>query len=130
MATFQILLDQLDKQQYLNIETFRKNGIGVKTPVWFVLEGDALYIQTETDSGKAKRIRRNGQVKVAPCKMDGALLGDWQPAIARDVIDTEVINKIDRLFGEKYGLLKGIFALGAVLLRKKYAVLEIKGREE
>jgi hypothetical protein len=31
---------ELTRQQYLNIETFRKNGQGVKTPVWFVEDGD------------------------------------------------------------------------------------------
>ncbi|HAE59309.1 MAG TPA: PPOX class F420-dependent oxidoreductase, partial [Anaerolineae bacterium] len=44
-------------QQYLSIETFRKNGQGVKTPVWFVQDGEVLYIWTQTDSGKAKRVR-------------------------------------------------------------------------
>ena len=36
-------LDPITGQQYLNIETFRKNGVGVKTPVWFVQEGDMFY---------------------------------------------------------------------------------------
>ncbi len=31
-----------DHQQYLNLETFRKNGAGVKTPVWFVEDGGTI----------------------------------------------------------------------------------------
>ena len=38
--------DQLKQQQYLNLETFRKSGVGVKTPVWFVQDGDTLYVRT------------------------------------------------------------------------------------
>lgn len=29
--------DPFERRHYLNIETFRKNGQGVKTPLWFVL---------------------------------------------------------------------------------------------
>ena len=49
---------QFAKKQYLNLETFRKNGDGVKTPVWFAQEGESLYVMTIPTSGKAKRIRR------------------------------------------------------------------------
>ena len=46
-------------QQYLNLETFRKNGAAVKTPVWFVQDGDATFVRTLANSGKVKRIRNN-----------------------------------------------------------------------
>ena len=32
----------LASQKYISLETFRKNGQGVKTPVWFVLHNDAV----------------------------------------------------------------------------------------
>ena len=64
-------LEQFQKQQYLNIETFRKSGQGVKTPVWFAQDGDSLYVWTQADSGKAKRIRNNGDVNIAPCTASG-----------------------------------------------------------
>ena len=57
---------QFRDQEFLSIETFRKNGIGVKTTVWFVQEGDMLYVWTIGDSGKAKRIRNNARVNIAP----------------------------------------------------------------
>jgi PPOX class probable F420-dependent enzyme len=49
--------DQLTQQQYINLETFRKNGVGVKTSVWFVQDGDTIYVRTVANSGKVKRIR-------------------------------------------------------------------------
>lgn len=52
--------------KYLSLETFKKNGEGVKTPVWFAEESAAdlagseakLYVYTIGNTGKVKRIRR------------------------------------------------------------------------
>ena len=83
--------------RYLNLETFRKNGNGVKIPVWFVQDGNALFVRTIANSGKVKRIRNHQQVHIAPCKMDGTLLGNWMEASARLVSDPEIGLKVDRL---------------------------------
>jgi len=123
------IFDQLIQQQYINLETFRKSGVGVKTPVWFVQNDDTIYVRTVANSGKVKRIRNNRQVNIAPCKADGALLGDWFPATAREVTDNDTDSESDRLFDKKYGLMKKIFALASTLQGRKYTVLEIKARE-
>ena len=67
-------LKQFEYQQYLNIETFRKNGQGVKTPVWFAQEEGGLYIWTETTSGKARRVRATPRVMIAPSRADGTVV--------------------------------------------------------
>jgi uncharacterized protein len=115
----------LTRQQFINLETIRKSGVGVKTPVWFALDGEQMYVRTIENSGKVKRIRNNGRVNVAPCKADGTLLGDWIPAVARQVKDEETGQKIDRLLDKKYGLMKKMFAAASALQGKKYTVLEI-----
>ncbi len=124
MAT--IALEQLTKHQYLNIETFRKTGVGVKTPVWFVQEGETIFVRTVADSGKVKRIRNNGGVKIAPCKSDGTLLGEWIPATAREIKDVEIDRKVDRLLDKKYGLIKKMFALASTIQKRKSTILELK----
>ena len=55
--------------KYLNLETFRRTGIGVRTPVWFaqdVLHSTptitVFYIYSEFGAGKVKRIRNNPNV--------------------------------------------------------------------
>jgi PPOX class probable F420-dependent enzyme len=68
-------LEQFSKKKYLNLETFRKSGVSMRTPVWFIQDGETIYIQTMANSGKVKRIRNNGLVNIAPCKMDGKLIG-------------------------------------------------------
>ena len=101
-----------DHQQYLNLETIRKNGNGVKTTVCFVQDGALLFVRTIANSGMEKRIRNYQQVHIAPCKMDGALLGDWIEGSARLVSDPEIDRKVDRLLGKKYGLMKSLFGPG------------------
>jgi PPOX class probable F420-dependent enzyme len=59
--------------KYLSITSFRANGSGVATPVWFVEEDGRLYVDTDGSSYKAKRIRANPQVLVAPCTASGRL---------------------------------------------------------
>lgn len=122
-------LDQLTKHQYLNIETFRKSGVSVRTPVWFVQDGDTVFVRTVANSGKVKRIRNNRRVNIAPCKMDGALLGDWLSATAREVIDEDTDQKVDRLLDQKYGLMKKMFTMASALQGRKNTVLELKVRE-
>jgi hypothetical protein len=118
-----------EKQKYLNLETFRKSGVGVRTPVWFVQDGDVLFVRTIADSGKVKRIRNISQVNIAPCKMDGALLGDWIQVEARVISDEEIDHKVDRLLGKKYGLMKTIFSWTGNRDGRKNTILELKVRE-
>ncbi len=118
-----------DHQSYLNLETFRKNGMGVKTPVWFVQDGDILFIRTIANSGKVKRICNHPQVHIAPCKMDGTLLGDWIEASAREVNNQEIDRKVDRLLGKKYGLMKSLFGLASSIQGRKNTIIEIKVKD-
>lgn len=112
------LLSQFKNQNYLNLETFRKNGEGVKTPVWFVQDGAILFVRTEADSGKVKRLRNNPKVRVAPCAAMGELRGDWVDATAVMVYGDEV-EKVNRLLNKKYGLFKLFFDVRSKLLRLK-----------
>jgi hypothetical protein len=41
-------VDRFSRQRYLVLETYRKNGDGVQTPVGFVLEGATVLIRTQT----------------------------------------------------------------------------------
>ena len=118
-------LDQFHKQKYLNLETFRKSGEGLKTPVWFVQDGESLFVLTLANSGKVKRIRNNGRVNIAPCRMDGKLTGTWVPARARQVTDPAVSTTVDRLLDRKYGLLKKMFLNRSSKENGQDAILEI-----
>ena len=119
------------KQEYLNLETFRKNGQGVKTPVWFAQEGDARYVWTQADSGKAKRVRRETPVSVniAPCKPDGSPLGEWVPALASRDDSLEAVEHVRKLMVKKYGLMFHGFALMGKLRKAEYTAIKIEARQ-
>ena len=97
----------------------------MKTPVWFTQAGQTIYVLTMANSGKVKRIRNNGWVNIAPCKMDGKLIGTWVQAQARQVTDTEISTTVDRLVDKKYGLLKKIFQNRRSNENAQNAILEI-----
>ena len=111
--------------KYMNLETFKKTGVGVKTPIWFAadpandLESDKarLYAYTIGNSGKIKRIRNNGRVRIAPCDMSGKLLGDWVEARAEIITDTEA-EYGDGLLNKKYMPWKQLLNFFASLRRR------------
>jgi PPOX class probable F420-dependent enzyme len=104
--------DQLAKQSYISLETYRKTGEPVRTPVWFAVSESThnLYVWTETTSGKAKRIRNNSDVKLAPSNGSGTPKGEFLSAIARITEEgTPEFTEGVELINKKYGLIKKIF---------------------
>jgi len=118
--------NQFENQNYLNIETFRRNGQGVRTPVWFVEDSGVIFIRTGANSAKVKRIRNNPDVQLAPCKADGTVIGEWIPAKGREIADPETDKLVDQLLGKKYGIQKNLFAWMSRLRGDQYTVLKIE----
>ncbi|GAB4474876.1 MAG: PPOX class F420-dependent oxidoreductase [Anaerolineales bacterium] len=118
------VMEQFSNQKYLNIETYRRNGEGVRTPVWFVEQDGKLYVRTGSKSGKAKRIRNFPQVRIAPCKAQGEVIGEWVKGTARRV-DNQKAKSINPLFSKKYGLQKLFFDVIGRLQRFETATYEI-----
>lgn len=119
--------------KYLSLETFKKSGEGVKTPVWFAADpardlagdGAAIYIYTIGNTGKVKRIRNNGRVKIAPCTMRGELLGEWVNARAEIVTGEEATSGME-LLNRKYFPWKQLLGLFALLSRRERVVMRIR----
>jgi PPOX class probable F420-dependent enzyme len=96
-----VIPDSIRGQKYISLTTFRKNGAGVATPVWFGEEDGALYVMTRSDMGKMKRIRNNPQVKVAACTMRGKVTGPELAAKAR-VLPPEEHARARQAINRKY----------------------------
>jgi len=111
-------------QKYISLETFKKNGQGVKTPVWFVLHNDALYAYTKADSWKVKRIRNNPRVRVAVSNVLGDVKGEWVDATA-SIVDGDERRAADELLDRKY-FLKVIFNVLSRLNRHTRAMIRIE----
>src|SRR5262245_36789185 len=106
------------------LETFKKNGQGVKTPVWFVLHNDVLYLYTKADSWKVKRIRNNPHVRVAVCNVRGDVKGPWLDATA-SLIEGDERFAADKLLDRKYSL-KVIFNVLSRINRHTRAMIKIE----
>jgi PPOX class probable F420-dependent enzyme len=117
-------LASFDGQNYISLETFKRNGQGVKTPVWFVLHKNAFYVYTEADSWKVKRIRNNARVRVAVCNFRGAIKGPWLDATASPVEGDERLAA-DKLLDRKYFLKKVLNVLSRIN-RHQRAMIKIE----
>ena len=98
--------------KYLSLKTFRRTGVGVRTPVWFVVspDGSYLYVYSVADSGKAKRIRRSGQVRIAASDIRGRIVGDWVDARAT-IVGPDEFARAMPLLNRKYWPWKGLLDL-------------------
>jgi PPOX class probable F420-dependent enzyme len=95
-------VDVLGDANYVLLTTFRRDGTPVPTPVWVVRIGDELRVWTIRDSGKVKRIRRDGRAQIAPCGMRGNPRGPSVDATASMLPDSEAPAVLDAL-ASKYG---------------------------
>jgi uncharacterized protein len=116
--------DLFPGHRYISLETFRKTGVGVRTPVWFAVEKGILYLYTLADSGKIKRIRNNPKVRIAPSDVRGKVLGDWVDARAW-ILSKEEAEHADRLLNKKYAL-KRLFDWTSRLRSQKRAYVAVQ----
>ncbi len=103
MSTADDKLSQFTGKKHISIETYRKTGDPVRTPVWFVEENGELFVRTDSDTGKIKRIRNNPKVRVATSNMRGTFKGSWVEGEAR-IIDPESSKHVFSLLRKKYGI--------------------------
>jgi PPOX class probable F420-dependent enzyme len=118
-------LAQFADQKYINLQTFRKNGTSVATPVWFAEGGGELYVYTLANSGKMKRLRNNRRVRIAVSDLRGNLKGEWVDGEAR-LLDAAEAAKGNRLLTKKYSLLKRIMDFFSKFRKQQRAVFAIR----
>jgi PPOX class probable F420-dependent enzyme len=109
-------------QRYLNLESFKRDGTPVQTPVWFAEEQGVLYVYTLASAGKVKRIRRNSRIRIAPCTMRGTVTGPWVEAEAT-IVDATTAAYGHALLRHKYGWMKGIGDVFSRLLHRERVVI-------
>jgi PPOX class probable F420-dependent enzyme len=116
--------------KYLNLESYRRSGKSVRTPIWFAASpGDfanpimeKLYVYSIADSGKAKRIRRCGRIRIAACDVRGKVTAPWTNAFA-EVATAEEFEPGMRLLDRKYLPWKQILNLSAMLFRRRKRIV-------
>ena len=113
-------VNEIGAMRYVSLATFRKSGAAVRTPVWIAAANNKLYVYSEGDAGKVKRIRANGKAQLAACDMRGKLLGDFVDASGRIVNDEPERAQAFAALKAKYGWQMGI-ANALSRLSGKYA---------
>ena len=107
-------ISMLSGHAYVNLETYRRNGQPVATPVWFTIDDNnkMIHVVTRTDTGKVKRLRNNSKVRIMPCGMRGQPKGQWLNGKAT-FASQEQLEIALKQRNKKYGLkarLSGLFS--------------------
>jgi PPOX class probable F420-dependent enzyme len=115
---------QFNDAKYINLETFKKNGTSVPTPVWFVVENEFIFVVTRSGTGKVRRVRNNPNVRIVPSGFRGKPRGTWKDGVAK-ILDSEDSDRIVQLRDKKYGFQAKLASL-FTSRKGKYVVLSIK----
>lgn len=91
-------------RQVISLESYKRDGAPVQTPVWFVEDSGTIYVRTSPKTWKAKRIRKNPAVRIAPSNMRGEILGSWIKGEAH-FVEGEEATRILQLFKKRYGIM-------------------------
>ncbi|MFJ6694965.1 PPOX class F420-dependent oxidoreductase [Streptomyces sp. NPDC091272] len=107
------------RTRYISLTTFRKDGTPVATPVWVAGDGSALYVWTNADTWKVKRVRRNSSVTVAPCDIRGRIKPNGPTVEATaTLLDEEGLREVRKLISRKYTWQFWLTDVPATLLRR------------
>ena len=95
--------------KYCLLVTYKRSGEPVPTPVWFGLDAEGkLYVHTESDAAKLKRIRHDARVRVAPANVRGKPVGPVAEGSAR-VLPPAEHDRAERALRANYGLGRRIY---------------------
>ena len=96
------------RQGTILLQTKKRDGRWVPTPVSIAVDGDRAYIRTYAGAGKSKRLRNFPEVRFCPSTVRGAPTGAMLHARAR-LLDADEAHAAARLLSRKYPVLHGFF---------------------
>ena len=115
--------DHLRGHKYCVLVTYKRNGEAVPTPVWFGLADGKVYVRSEADAAKVRRIRNDSRARVAPCTVRGKPLGPSAEGRARVLETLDEEQRAEAALKANYGLgrrtykrVGGAFGVEAVYL--------------
>ncbi|MEU9295024.1 PPOX class F420-dependent oxidoreductase [Streptomyces sp. NPDC048266] len=111
--------EELRRGRYVSLTTYRKNGTGVATPVWYAVDGAELYVWTRSDSWKVMRLRNDPRVVVAVCDVRGNIAeGAERVSGEGRLVDGEELRRIRGLLLRKYTWRFWLIDVPAMLARR------------
>src|SRR6266542_323318 len=106
------MLEPYVRQYTVRLTTYRRDGRPVVTPVNIAVDKDHAYIRTQSRAGKAKRLRNNPNVEIAPSTLRGKPTGPPMRARLR-LLEGEEAERAARLIARKRRIVHGILVLFA-----------------
>ena len=103
MPTF----DPFVKRRTALLSTYKRDGTTVATPVTIAVDGDRAYVRTWDSAWKAKRMRNNPAVLVAPSTVRGRPTGPTIGDHAR-LLEGEEAKHAARAIARRQRLLQGV----------------------
>jgi PPOX class probable F420-dependent enzyme len=92
----------LEDYSTISLKTFYKSGKSVATPVDFIkVDETKLYVNTNIDSHKVKRLKHSSNAIIAPCTMRGKILGPELKVVGR-VLSKGEDTEAHEAFKEKW----------------------------
>jgi len=100
-------LAELAHHRDMAVQTRKRDGTWVTTPVNPLVEGDHVYFRTWHTSGKAKRLRNFRDVRFAPSTARGRPTGSWMRGQAVPLEGDDAAHAA-ALINRGYPILQGI----------------------
>ncbi len=97
------LFEAIAGERYISLETFKRDGSGVKTPVWVAPLDGTLVVMSAGAAYKVKRMRRDPRARVAACDVRGGVRGDWIDGTGRVLDDAAHVTRAHAALRAKYG---------------------------
>jgi uncharacterized protein len=95
------------KRRTALLTTFKRDGTPVATPVTIAVDGDHGYVRTWDTAWKARRMRNNPNVLIAPSTMRGRARGEPMPARSR-LLSGDEAARAARAIARRQRILQGI----------------------
>jgi uncharacterized protein len=89
------------------LTTYKRDGTPVATPVTIAVDGDHAYVRTWDSAWKARRMRNNPAVLVAPATVRGRPTGEAVAARSR-LLDGDEAKRAARAIARRQPILQGV----------------------
>lgn len=100
-------LEPFVAEKVILLQTRKRDGSWVDTPVNIAVEGDRAYFRTPGVASKNKRLRNFPAVRISPCTWSGKVTGNPMEATAR-MLSGEESSAAGRAINRKYPVLQRI----------------------
>ena len=99
--------------QYINLETFKKDGSKVTTPVWVAQQNNSLIVTTGNNAGKVKRIRNNGKAIIYTTNQSGSKKLSEELEVKGSILsDEDLKTEAVTILKKKYGMMAKMMLKG------------------